>query len=117
MVWRRLTAIAVLPALVFAACGEDKDKVDVATYTCAQFNKSLRTKDDNTAGRYINELRKRANLSQEEKTERQNVTLGIYFTCRGKPGTTKPATGAVKVARQLKNRTFKAPPPKKKSSK
>lgn len=109
MSFRRLSALAVVAVLTLSACGEDDDKVNVASYSCADFNKSLRTKDDNTSGRYINELRKQARLGQEEKVERRTITLGIYFTCRGKPGTTKPAKGAVATAKKIKAGTFEAP--------
>ena len=41
-------ALPALCVLALAACGS-KD-VDTASYTCGQFNKSLRTKGDDTAG-------------------------------------------------------------------
>jgi hypothetical protein len=109
MTHRLLPTLLLLPVLAFAGCGKDEDKVDVASYTCGEFNKSLRTKDDNTSGRFINELRKQANLGQEEKAERRTITLGIYFTCRGKPASTRPAKDAVAAAKKIKAGTFKAP--------
>ena len=109
-----LAALLVLTVLALGACG-NKD-VDTASYTCGQFNKSLRTKGDNTAGNFINQLRKQAKLGQNEKTERSEISLGIIVTCRGKPASTKPADRAVAVAKQLKAGTFKLPA-KKKSTK
>jgi hypothetical protein len=109
----------VLPALAFSACGGDDAKVDTASYTCADFNKSLRTKNDNTSGAFINQLRDEADLGQDKKTEQREITLGIYFACRGKPGTTKPASAALATAKQIKAGKFKLPPgpkPKKTSS-
>jgi hypothetical protein len=105
-----LLAIAVL---ALAACGSSSDKVDTATYTCGDFNKSLRTKGDNSSGAYINALRKEANLGQDTKTEQREITLGIISTCRGKPASTKPADDAIKVAKQVKTAVEK----KKKSTK
>jgi hypothetical protein len=87
----------------------DSKKVDTATYTCAEFNKSLATKSDDTAGNYINELRKQAKLGQAKKAERSAITLGIYFACRGKPGTTKPAASAIATARKIKAGKFTLP--------
>src|SRR3954469_14714957 len=91
--------------LALAACGSSK--VDTATYTCGQFNKSLRTKGDDTSGTYINELRKTAKLGQKDKVERAEITLGIIVTCRNKPASTKPSAGAVAVAKQVKAGKFK----------
>src|SRR6478735_8804180 len=98
----RLIACLLLPALALSACGGGNKKVDTAAYTCAQFNKSLRTKGDDTAGTYINELRKDANLGQDAKIERREITLGIFFACRSKPGSTKPAAPAIATAKKIK---------------
>src|SRR3954453_21739544 len=111
----RLAALVAMPIFAPAACGQGK-QVDTAAYTCAQFNKSLRTKDDNTAGNYINQLREKAKLGQSAKTERAEITLGIIFTCRGKPGSTKPANQAIVVAKQVKAGKFKLPSRKKSSN-
>jgi len=100
-----LVALLVLPALTLAACGT-KD-VDTAAYTCGQFNQSLRTKDDNTAGNYINQLRKQAKLDQSEKLERSELTIGIIVSCRNKPASTKPADSAISVAKRVKAGTYK----------
>ncbi len=111
---RLVPCLLLLPVLAVSACGGDsKSTIDTASYTCAQFNKSLRTKNDNTAGRFINELRKQASLGQDAKTERREITLGIYFACRGKPGSTKPAKAAVATAKQIKAGKFELPSPKK----
>jgi hypothetical protein len=107
----------VLPVLAISACGGNSKKIDTASYTCAQFNKSLRTKDDNTAGQFINDLRKQASLRQDQTTERRAITVGIYFACRGKPGSTKPAKAAVATAKQIKAGKFKLPAAPKKSNK
>lgn len=114
-----LAALVVLAAVAAGCGGNDDDKVDTATYTCAQFQKSLATKDDTTSGNFINQLRKDADLGQAEKTERRTLALAIFFACRGKPGTTKPATQAVAYAKQIRAGKFKAPAPpqdKKKST-
>src|SRR3954469_21856839 len=95
----RLIAALLLPSLALAACGGSKD-VDTSSYTCADFNKSLRTKGDDSAGNYINQLRKDAERGQDKKVEQREVTLGIFFACRGKPGTTKPAAAAVATAKK-----------------
>jgi len=107
---RRLTSALLLPALALAACGGGKSKdIDTASYTCADFNKSLATKDDNTSGNFINQLRKQANLGKDEKAERRAITLGVYFACRGKPGATKPAKAAIANAKQLVAGKYKLP--------
>jgi hypothetical protein len=111
----------LLAAVVsLSACGDSGKSVDTAAYPCADFNKSLATKGDDTAGRFINDLREKAKLGEDTKTERRQIAAGIYFTCRGKPGSTKPADQAVKTAKAIKAGTFKAPVPpskKKKSDK
>ena len=106
---RSLCYLLLLPALALAACGDKSTPVDTASYTCAQFSKSLRTKGDNTSGAFINQLRKRANLGQDSKVERREITLGIYFACRGKPGSTKPANAALASAKQMKAGKFNPP--------
>jgi hypothetical protein len=116
---RHVAAALLLAALALSACGGSKN-VDVASYTCAQFTKSLNTKGDDSAGNYINQLRKKANLDQPKQTEIQEVSLGIIFTCRGKPATTRPAAGAIEVAKSVKAGKFRLRVPqssKKKSSK
>jgi hypothetical protein len=109
-----LGTLLALAVLALAACGSNK--VDTATYTCGDFNKSLRTKGDDSSGAYINALRKEADLGQDTKTEQREITLGIISTCRGKPASTKPADDAIKVAKQIKART-ESLKKKKKSSK
>jgi hypothetical protein len=110
---RLALCLLLLPVLAISACGSDSKSIDSAAYTCTDFNKSLRTKNDNTAGRFINDLRKQASLGQDTKTERREITLGIYFACRGKPGSTKPAKTAVATAKQIKAGKFKLPATKK----
>ena len=112
----RLIACLLLPALALSACGGGNKKVDTASYTCAHFNQSLRTKGDDTAGTYINELRNDADLGQDTKVERRELTLGIFFACRGKPGSTKPKTVAIATAKKIKAGKFKTPAPTKKSN-
>ena len=117
---RLLASTLLVPVLALSACGGKSKDVDTASYTCAQFNKSLATKGDSTSGNFINQLRKQAKLGKDEKTERRAVTLGIYFACRGKPGSTKPAKPAIANAKQLVAGKFKlpaAPTTKKKSTK
>src|SRR5437763_268011 len=114
---RMLATALLVPALAVSACGSKTKNVDTASYTCGQFSKSLATKGNNSAGNFINQLRKEANLGQDAKTERREVTLGIYFACRGKPASTKPADPAVKSAQQIKAGKFKLPGSTKKSNK
>jgi hypothetical protein len=117
---RSLSCLLLLPILGLAACGGKSTNVNTASYTCANFNKSLRTKGDDTSGQFINKLRKQAKLGQDKKTEGSEITLGIYFACRGKPGTTKPATVAIATSKKIKAGNFKLPPGltgKKKSTK
>src|SRR3954463_2227827 len=106
---RSFAGLLLVPVLALSACGDKTKPLDTAAYTCADFNKSLAAKSDNSAGRYINERRKQAKLGQEKKIERREITLGIYFACRGKPGSTKPATAAVSTAKQIKAGKFKLP--------
>jgi hypothetical protein len=116
---RPLVSALLLPALALASCGGKNKDVDTAAYTCADFSKSLKTKGDDTSGNFINQLRKQAKLGKDEKTERRAVTLGIYFACRDKPGSTKPASPAIANAKQLVAGKFKipaAPKGKKKST-
>ena len=112
-----LALLLIVPALLLSACGRG-EKVDTATYTCAHFNKSLRTKNDNTSGQFINRLRDKANLGQDTKVERRELTLGIILACRNKPGSTRPADKAVVAAKQIRDGKFKTPAgkPKKKKS-
>jgi hypothetical protein len=111
----RLAALLLVPVFALAACGSSKN-VDTASYTCSQFNKSLQTKGDDSAGNYINQLRKKAKLGQGEKVERSEITLGIVVSCRGKAGSTKPADNAVAIAKRIKAGKYKLPG-KKKSTK
>lgn len=113
-----LASLALVPALALGGCGGTKN-VDPAKYTCAQFNTSLDSKSDDSAGNYINQLRKQAKLNQAAKVERREMAVAIYFACRGKPGSTKPAATAVANVKQIKAHKFTAPPPptKKKSNK
>src|SRR3954466_4897186 len=114
MRFRQPAAAVVLSVLALAGCGSSKSKdVNAANYTCADFTKSLKTKGDDSAGNYINQLRKQANLGQDAKTERSAITLGIYFACRGKPGSTKPAGTAVATAKLIKAGKFHIPGKKK----
>jgi hypothetical protein len=100
--------LLVLPALALGACGRG-EKVDTAKYTCADFNKSLRTKDDTSSGQFINRLRDRAKLGQSTEVERREITLGIVFACRGKPGSTHPADTAIATAKRIRDGKFKLP--------
>jgi hypothetical protein len=104
-----LCCLLVFPVLALSACGGKSTPVNTASYSCGQFNKSLRTKGDNTSGTFINQLRKQAGLGQDQKVERREITLGIYFACRGKPGSTRPAKAAVATAKQIKAGKFKLP--------
>ena len=115
-----LVSAVFIPVLALSACGSKTKDVNAAAYTCGQFSRSLNSKSDNSAGNFINPLRKQAKLGQDAKTERREVTLGIYFACRGKPGSTRPAKGAVATAKQIKSGDFKlpsGPKSKKKSNK
>lgn len=103
-----LALLLVAPALMVSTCGRGP-KVDTATYTCAKFNKSLRTKDDNTSGQFINRLRDQAKLGEDTKVERRQIALAIYLTCRGKPGSTRPATKAIATAKQMRSGKFRVP--------
>lgn len=109
-----LAALLLVVGCLLAACGS-KD-VDTASYTCGQFNTSLRTKNDNTAGNFINQLRKQAKLGQSTKQERSEITFGIIVSCRNKPASTKPADAAIKVAKQVKAGTYRLPGKKKSSN-
>jgi hypothetical protein len=113
----RLFACLLLPVLALSACGGKNKEVNTASYSCADFNKSLRTKGDDSAGTYINELRKDAKLGQDTKVERREITLGIFFACRGKPSSTKPATVAIATAKKIKGGHFKVPKGTKTSTK
>jgi hypothetical protein len=106
---RQPAGVVVVSVLALAGCGSKSKDVNTATYTCAEFNKSLATKGDDSAGNYINQLRKQANLGRDAKTERSAITLGIYFACKGKPGSTKPAAAAVATAKQIKAGKFHIP--------
>ena len=96
-----LVALLVAPAFALAACGGAKN-VNTATYTCGQFNKSLKTKGDNSSGNFINQLRKQAKLDQKTKTERAEIAFGTFVACRNKPAATRPAKQAIAIAKQVK---------------
>jgi hypothetical protein len=116
----RKTAVLVIGALALTSCGGDSSKVDSASYTCARFQKSLKTKGDDTSGNYINQLRKQAKLGQAKETEVQEITLGIYFACRNASGSTRPAQKAIATAKLIRAGKFRlprGPKPKKKSTK
>ena len=85
--WPRRLSTAALAAstLALAACGSGK-QVETASYTCGDFYKSLKTAGDNTSGNFINKLRKQANLGQPKQIEVREISFGVYFACRGKPG-------------------------------
>src|SRR4051794_39591242 len=102
---RALTSTLLALTFGLAACGPAH--VDTAKYTCAQFTKSLHTKGDNSAGTFINALRKQAKLGEPEKTEQRQITLGIAVTCRGKPGSTKPGAKAIAIAKAMKKKSTK----------
>ena len=104
-----LSALLIVPVLALAACGSKTKDVNTAAYTCAQFSKSLAKKGDESAGNYINALEKQANLGQDGKTERREITLGVFFACRNKPGTTKPAAQAIASAKAIKAGKFDIP--------
>lgn len=106
---RSLSCLLLFPVLALAACGDKSTPVNTAAYTCGQFNKSLRTKGDNTSGAFINQLQKQAGLGQDKKVERREITLGIYFACRANPASTRPAKAAVATAKQIKAGKFKLP--------
>lgn len=109
MNFRTLAVLLVLPVLSLTACGSRTKNVDTATYTCAQFNKSLKTKGDDSAGNFINQLVKQSKLSQPRALVEREITAGIAFACHGKPGSTKPAAQALTIAKQLKAGKFKFP--------
>ena len=120
MLRTRSITVLLVPALALSACGSKSKQVDTASYSCSDFSKSLGSKSDSSAGNYINQLRKDANLKADTKTSRREITLGIYFACRGKPGTTKPAKTAMATAKLIEAGKFKLPAPpaaKKKSNK
>jgi hypothetical protein len=104
-----LGTLLVVAMLSLAACGSSSKDVDTSAYTCGQFNKSLRTKGDNTSGNFINQLRKEANLNQTEKVERSELTLGIIVTCRNKPASTRPRAQAIAIAKLIKAGNYKLP--------
>src|SRR4051794_10108397 len=106
---RPITCALLIPALALAACGGKSKDVDTAAYTCADFNKSLKTKGDDSAGNFINQLRAQAKLGKDKNTERRAITLGIYFACRGKPGSTKPANTAKAAAKKIVAGKFELP--------
>ena len=108
---RLLTGLLVVPVLALSACGGGDKSIDAATYTCAQFNKSLATKGDNTSGNYLNRLRLQAKLRQDNKPALRELELGVYFACRGKPGSTRPAAQAIATARQIEAGRFHLPAP------
>lgn len=110
-------AACLIPVLALSACGSKDKKVDTASYSCAQFQNSLKSKNDNSAGNYVNQLVKRAKLKQSGKTARSEVTVGIYFSCRHKAGSFTPAQGAVRVAQQIEAGKFRLPGVGKKKSK
>jgi hypothetical protein len=103
-----IALLLIVPALALTACGRG-EKVDTAKYTCAEFSKSLRTKNDTTAGQFINKLRDKGSFEGDAKIARRQLTLGIFFACRGKPGSTKPADRAIATARSIRAGKFKIP--------
>lgn len=106
---RCLATLCLVPACALSACGSKTKDVNTASYTCGQFQKSLNTKGDNSAGNYINQLIKQAKLHQTGKNARNEMTAGIFFTCRNQSASTKPAKGAISVAKRIEAGTFKLP--------
>lgn len=102
---RPAAVLLTVSVLALAACG-NKD-VDTAAYTCGQFNKSLKTKGDDSAGNFINQLRNDADLGQDDKVERREITLGIILACRGQSAAKKPAGEAIATAKKIKAGKFK----------
>ena len=117
MTYRRLPTLLLVPVLALSACGSKSKPVNVTAYTCAQFNKSLNTKGDNSAGNYINQLRKRAKLGRSDRVEHNEIAAGVFFACRNKPGSSRPAAVALATAKAINSGKFKAPTPPKSKKK
>src|SRR5436305_13981524 len=116
MTSRTLSKLILIPLVALAACGSSKP-VNAATYTCAQYNKSLNTKGDDSAGNFINQLSKQAKLGKPDRVEHNEVAAGIFFACRNKPGSTRPAARAVAIAKAINSGKYHLKPaPKKKKS-
>src|SRR5947209_10119937 len=96
-----LTSLLLATMLGLSACGSAH--VDTAKYTCANFNKSLNTKGDNSAGTFIRDLRAQAKLGQDRKTEEREMDFGIIFACRGKPASTAPGPRAIAIAKLIRD--------------
>ena len=111
MTYRTLPTLLIVPVLALSACGSKAKDVNAATYTCAQFTKSLNTKGDDTSGNYINQLRKKVDLGKDAKTEHSAAAQAIYFACLGQPASKKPLADATANLKAMKAGTFKAPKP------
>src|SRR3954453_14267878 len=102
MRFRQPAGAVVVAALALAGCGGSKTKdVNAASYTCADFNKSLASKGDDSAGNYINQLPNQAKLGSDRKGAGRAIPPAVSFACRGNPGSTKPAATAIAVAKQI----------------
>ena len=104
-------AVALLAAaLALSSCGGSSSKpVNTATYTCGQFQASLNSKSDTSAGNYINQLVKAAGLKGSTALQRRRIALGITFACGNKTAATRPKAAAVAIAKQIESGKFKPP--------
>jgi hypothetical protein len=94
-------ALAAALALVAAGCGRGEE-VDTASYTCGEFNRSLKEKDDLTSGQFIRKLNEQAKLGGTKAEQERRMAYAVYVACRGKASGFKPTERALANAKALK---------------
>lgn len=106
---RSLTAVLAMLAVValFAGCG--REEVELDSYTCGEFERSFRDKDDTSAGNFIRQIsdkvKKRPGAGKD--AVQQQVGASIAIACGGKPDDFEPANAAI----ALVNRANSGKPP------
>jgi hypothetical protein len=93
---------ALAGALVLSGCfgGGEKD-INADAYTCGEFRKSLRTKDDNSSGQFIRLLNDRAGSKGDRREKERMMALAIFVACRGQKESFKPASAAIANVKKL----------------
>ena len=94
-----ICASLLAAAAVFAGCGYEE--IDANTYTCGEFQKSLDTKDNETAGQYIRLLNDRAKLKGRRSDREKVMAYAIFAACRGEKASVRPANKAVANAKAI----------------
>lgn len=113
----RAPVVVALAALaLLAGCGPEK--VDADSYTCGEFHKSFRDKDDTSAGNYIRQLVKKVKKrpGQKESAIQQQVGAAIALACGRKPEDFRPKDRAIALVNDANSGKLRKPAEKKQTT-